>query len=101
MYLPADKLGLHIRGGAILPTQRPDVTTVYRYTHKHTHTNTLTQLPPQLIKDFNLRVQLYYYVQKRTCRSTNNFSKVQKSERSLTVYPVVFDSCAQTNLAVV
>ncbi|XP_032365998.1 maltase-glucoamylase, intestinal [Etheostoma spectabile] len=29
MHLPADKLGLHIRGGAILPTQRPDVTTVY------------------------------------------------------------------------
>ncbi|XP_045930577.1 maltase-glucoamylase, intestinal [Micropterus dolomieu] len=29
MYLPADKLGLHIRGGAILPTQRPDVTTTY------------------------------------------------------------------------
>uniref|UniRef100_A0A8C9TBY6 Maltase n=1 Tax=Scleropages formosus TaxID=113540 RepID=A0A8C9TBY6_SCLFO len=29
MYLPADKLGLHIRGGAILPTQRPAVTTVY------------------------------------------------------------------------
>uniref|UniRef100_A0A4W4HER0 alpha-glucosidase n=1 Tax=Electrophorus electricus TaxID=8005 RepID=A0A4W4HER0_ELEEL len=27
MYLPADKLGLHIRGGAILPTQRPAVTT--------------------------------------------------------------------------
>ncbi|XP_058489999.1 sucrase-isomaltase, intestinal [Solea solea] len=29
MYLPADKLGLHIRGGAILPTQKPDVTTTY------------------------------------------------------------------------
>uniref|UniRef100_A0A665W316 alpha-glucosidase n=1 Tax=Echeneis naucrates TaxID=173247 RepID=A0A665W316_ECHNA len=29
MYLPADKLGLHIRGGAVLPTQRPDVTTTY------------------------------------------------------------------------
>ncbi|XP_071751949.2 sucrase-isomaltase, intestinal [Centroberyx gerrardi] len=27
MHLPADKLGLHIRGGAILPTQRPAVTT--------------------------------------------------------------------------
>lgn len=39
MYLPADKLGLHIRGGAILPTQEPDVTTTYRYTHTHTHTN--------------------------------------------------------------
>ncbi|XP_023648457.2 sucrase-isomaltase, intestinal isoform X1 [Paramormyrops kingsleyae] len=29
MNLTADKLGLHIRGGAILPTQRPAVTTVY------------------------------------------------------------------------
>uniref|UniRef100_A0A3Q2TYN7 alpha-glucosidase n=1 Tax=Fundulus heteroclitus TaxID=8078 RepID=A0A3Q2TYN7_FUNHE len=29
MYLPADKLGLHIRGGAILPTQKPEVTTTY------------------------------------------------------------------------
>ncbi|XP_069543659.1 sucrase-isomaltase, intestinal [Brachyistius frenatus] len=29
MHLPADKLGLHIRGGAVLPTQRPDVTTTY------------------------------------------------------------------------
>uniref|UniRef100_A0A8D0AIN6 Maltase n=1 Tax=Sander lucioperca TaxID=283035 RepID=A0A8D0AIN6_SANLU len=29
MHLPADKLGLHIRGGAILPTQKPDVTTTY------------------------------------------------------------------------
>ncbi|XP_030650308.1 maltase-glucoamylase, intestinal [Chanos chanos] len=29
MYLPADKLGLHIRGGAILPTQRPAVTTTF------------------------------------------------------------------------
>uniref|UniRef100_A0A8C5FMJ2 alpha-glucosidase n=1 Tax=Gadus morhua TaxID=8049 RepID=A0A8C5FMJ2_GADMO len=29
MYLPADKLGLHIRGGAILPTQTPAVTTTY------------------------------------------------------------------------
>ncbi|KAI4891742.1 hypothetical protein NFI96_028027 [Prochilodus magdalenae] len=27
MYLPADKIGLHIRGGGILPTQRPAVTT--------------------------------------------------------------------------
>ncbi|XP_036440892.1 maltase-glucoamylase, intestinal isoform X2 [Colossoma macropomum] len=27
MYLPADKMGLHIRGGAILPIQRPAVTT--------------------------------------------------------------------------
>ncbi|KAK5608749.1 hypothetical protein CRENBAI_020963 [Crenichthys baileyi] len=29
MHLPADKLGLHIRGGAILPTQKPEVTTTY------------------------------------------------------------------------
>ncbi|XDV11576.1 hypothetical protein PO909_000477, partial [Leuciscus waleckii] len=29
LYLPADKLGLHLRGGAILPVQRPDVTTTY------------------------------------------------------------------------
>ncbi|XP_075905811.1 sucrase-isomaltase, intestinal [Nelusetta ayraudi] len=29
MHLPADKLGLHIRGGAVLPTQAPDVTTTY------------------------------------------------------------------------
>ncbi|XP_054598752.1 sucrase-isomaltase, intestinal isoform X2 [Nothobranchius furzeri] len=29
LYLPAEKLGLHIRGGAILPTQRPEVTTTY------------------------------------------------------------------------
>lgn len=31
LYLPGDKLGLHIRGGAILPTQRPEVTTTHRY----------------------------------------------------------------------
>lgn len=31
MDLPADKLGLHIRGGAILPTQEPEVTTTHRY----------------------------------------------------------------------
>ncbi|XP_060780036.1 sucrase-isomaltase, intestinal isoform X2 [Neoarius graeffei] len=29
MYLPLDKMGIHIRGGAILPIQRPAVTTVY------------------------------------------------------------------------
>ncbi|CAG07202.1 unnamed protein product, partial [Tetraodon nigroviridis] len=29
LYLPADKLGLHIRGGAILPTQEADLTTTY------------------------------------------------------------------------
>uniref|UniRef100_A0A8C7XW10 alpha-glucosidase n=1 Tax=Oryzias sinensis TaxID=183150 RepID=A0A8C7XW10_9TELE len=29
LFLPADKLGLHIRGGAILPTQEPDVTTTH------------------------------------------------------------------------
>ncbi|KAM9318648.1 LOW QUALITY PROTEIN: sucrase-isomaltase, intestinal [Pholidichthys leucotaenia] len=29
MDLPAEKLGLHIRGGAVLPTQQPDVTTTY------------------------------------------------------------------------
>ncbi|XP_013863590.1 maltase-glucoamylase, intestinal [Austrofundulus limnaeus] len=29
MNLPGDKLGLHIRGGAILPTQRPEVTTTH------------------------------------------------------------------------
>ncbi|KAL4647067.1 sucrase-isomaltase, intestinal [Arapaima gigas] len=29
MRLPADKLGLHIRGGAVLPTQRPAVSTAY------------------------------------------------------------------------
>ncbi|KAK5868335.1 hypothetical protein PBY51_009361 [Eleginops maclovinus] len=33
MYVPADKLGLHLRGGAILPTQRPDVTTTYSRRH--------------------------------------------------------------------
>lgn len=48
MYLPADKLGLHIRGGAILPTQRPNVTTTYRYAHTH------MWLPPQMmLRDFN------------------------------------------------
>lgn len=30
LNLPADKLGLHLRGGAILPAQRPDITTTYR-----------------------------------------------------------------------
>lgn len=30
MHLPAEKMGLHIRGGGILPTQAPDVTTTYR-----------------------------------------------------------------------
>nr|XP_057936355.1 sucrase-isomaltase, intestinal [Doryrhamphus excisus] len=29
LHLPADKIGLHIRGGAVLPTQMPDVTTTY------------------------------------------------------------------------
>ncbi|XP_075058176.1 sucrase-isomaltase, intestinal [Mixophyes fleayi] len=29
MYLPADKLGLHLRGGCILPTQKPARTTEY------------------------------------------------------------------------
>ncbi|XP_015233743.1 PREDICTED: sucrase-isomaltase, intestinal [Cyprinodon variegatus] len=29
VHLPAEKLGLHIRGGAILPTQEPEVTTTY------------------------------------------------------------------------
>ncbi|XP_057695527.1 sucrase-isomaltase, intestinal isoform X2 [Corythoichthys intestinalis] len=29
LHLPGDKLGLHIRGGAVLPTQKPDVTTTY------------------------------------------------------------------------
>ncbi|KAM7331303.1 hypothetical protein ACRRTK_010492 [Alexandromys fortis] len=27
MYLPADKIGLHLRGGYVIPTQDPDVTT--------------------------------------------------------------------------
>ncbi len=30
MHLPEDKIGLHLRGGGILPVQRPDVTTTYR-----------------------------------------------------------------------
>ncbi|XP_077421965.1 sucrase-isomaltase, intestinal [Vanacampus margaritifer] len=29
LHLPGDKLGLHIRGGAVLPTQKPAVTTTY------------------------------------------------------------------------
>ncbi|KAM9853733.1 sucrase-isomaltase, intestinal [Aulostomus maculatus] len=29
MHLPAEKLGLHIRGGAVLPTQKPNVTTTF------------------------------------------------------------------------
>uniref|UniRef100_A0A672PGP3 alpha-glucosidase n=1 Tax=Sinocyclocheilus grahami TaxID=75366 RepID=A0A672PGP3_SINGR len=33
LNLPADKLGLHLRGGAILPAQRPDVTTTYSRCH--------------------------------------------------------------------
>lgn len=31
MQLPADKLGLHLRGGYIYPTQQPAQTTVARY----------------------------------------------------------------------
>lgn len=34
MYLPADKLGLHLRGGYIYPIQQPATTTVQRYTSK-------------------------------------------------------------------
>ncbi|XP_077049996.1 sucrase-isomaltase, intestinal [Siphateles boraxobius] len=33
MNLPEDKLGLHLRGGAILPVQRPDVTTTSSRRH--------------------------------------------------------------------
>uniref|UniRef100_A0A671MMF3 alpha-glucosidase n=1 Tax=Sinocyclocheilus anshuiensis TaxID=1608454 RepID=A0A671MMF3_9TELE len=33
LNLPADKLGLHLRGGAILPAQRPDITTTYSRRH--------------------------------------------------------------------
>ncbi|KAJ0063496.1 hypothetical protein NL108_002787, partial [Boleophthalmus pectinirostris] len=33
MYIPGDKMGLHIRGGAILPTQQPAVTTTYSRTN--------------------------------------------------------------------
>uniref|UniRef100_A0A8C2KHW8 alpha-glucosidase n=1 Tax=Cyprinus carpio TaxID=7962 RepID=A0A8C2KHW8_CYPCA len=33
MYLPEDKTGLHLRGGGILPVQRPDVTTTYSRRH--------------------------------------------------------------------
>uniref|UniRef100_A0A8C1BIY9 alpha-glucosidase n=1 Tax=Cyprinus carpio carpio TaxID=630221 RepID=A0A8C1BIY9_CYPCA len=33
MYLPEDKIGLHLRGGGILPVQRPDVTTTYSRRH--------------------------------------------------------------------
>ncbi|XP_051512453.1 sucrase-isomaltase, intestinal-like isoform X1 [Myxocyprinus asiaticus] len=33
MHLPSDKLGLHLRGGAILPIQRPDVTTTNSRRH--------------------------------------------------------------------
>uniref|UniRef100_A0A8C1GYL9 alpha-glucosidase n=1 Tax=Cyprinus carpio TaxID=7962 RepID=A0A8C1GYL9_CYPCA len=33
MYLPEDKIGLHMRGGGILPVQRPDVTTTYSRRH--------------------------------------------------------------------
>lgn len=31
MYLPGDKMGLHLRGGYIYPTQQPANTTVARY----------------------------------------------------------------------
>lgn len=30
MYLPADKIGLHLRGGYIIPIQQPAVTTTAR-----------------------------------------------------------------------
>uniref|UniRef100_A0A671L3E9 alpha-glucosidase n=1 Tax=Sinocyclocheilus anshuiensis TaxID=1608454 RepID=A0A671L3E9_9TELE len=33
MHLPADKIGLHLRGGGILPVQRPNVTTTYSRLH--------------------------------------------------------------------
>uniref|UniRef100_A0A8C1VGS7 alpha-glucosidase n=1 Tax=Cyprinus carpio TaxID=7962 RepID=A0A8C1VGS7_CYPCA len=33
MHLPADKIGLHLRGGGILPVQRPDITTTYSRLH--------------------------------------------------------------------
>lgn len=48
LYLPADKLGLHIRGGAILPTQEADVTTTSRHVHMHTHTHILTRVRSRL-----------------------------------------------------
>lgn len=31
MELPGDKIGLHLRGGYIFPTQQPATTTVARY----------------------------------------------------------------------
>ncbi|XP_052387400.1 sucrase-isomaltase, intestinal-like isoform X2 [Carassius gibelio] len=33
MHLPADKIGLHLRGGGILPIQRPNITTTYSRLH--------------------------------------------------------------------
>ncbi|XP_043072751.1 LOW QUALITY PROTEIN: sucrase-isomaltase, intestinal-like [Puntigrus tetrazona] len=33
MHLPEDKIGLHLRGGGILPVQRPDVTTTHSRRH--------------------------------------------------------------------
>lgn len=31
LYLPADKMGLHLRGGYVYPTQQPATNTVERY----------------------------------------------------------------------
>ncbi|RXN35304.1 maltase- intestinal-like protein [Labeo rohita] len=33
MSIPLDKIGLHLRGGAVLPVQRPDITTTYSRSH--------------------------------------------------------------------
>jgi hypothetical protein len=44
MELPGDKIGLHLRGGYIFPTQQPNTTTVARYSMKYSFRKKLTKL---------------------------------------------------------
>lgn len=92
MHLPADKLGLHIRGGAILPTQRPNVTTTYRYIHTHTVTtlNNVERFIPAIT--YSIYKQCFFIMHTHA-----HIQYIQRSTNTFTLAHIIINVCVCTD----
>uniref|UniRef100_A0A8C4JJE3 alpha-glucosidase n=1 Tax=Dromaius novaehollandiae TaxID=8790 RepID=A0A8C4JJE3_DRONO len=92
MYLPVDKLGLHLRGGYVFPFQQPDITTV---ASRKNHMGLIIALDDnneasgELFWDDgeSTEIRILGLVQEPTSVTVSENNVVQSSSHNITYYP--------------